>query len=129
MAPLKVELMSKDPVLFGQDNRFMCLGKLRSRGDIFIVFMDLTTGKTYVEEAFATWLSGDRITGLDEVKDDHLWGLLTEAAQKYGLCMVKHMGDCMKKAGVKVSPPIAKALCMLPTDLNYFKQLDVIGNK
>jgi hypothetical protein len=126
MSLLKVKLITAEPVLFGQDNKFMTLGKLETRGDKFIVFMDLTTGKTYIEEAFASWVGGERITGLEQVEDDHLWGLLTEAAQKYGLCMVRHMADNMKKVNVKVKLNLAKLLCMVPDDMKYFQKQDVI---
>lgn len=126
MAPLKITLVSKEPVLFGQDNRFMTLGKMQARGDTFIVFIDLSTGKTYIEEAFASWVGGDRITGLDEVKDDHLWGLLTEAAQKYGLCMVRHIVDSLKKKNAKMPMPLLKAMCLLPSDMDYAKSQNVI---
>ena len=104
----------------------MALGKLQARGDVFIVFIDLTTGKTYIEEAFASWIGGERVTGLDEVKDDQLWGQLTEAAQKYGLCMVRHIVDCMKKKNVKMVAPLIKVLCVLPTDMDYAKSQGVI---
>ena len=129
MSLLKVDLITREPVLFGQDNRFMTLGEMKARGDIFIVFIDVTTGKTYVEEAFASWAGGTKLTMLDEVKDDQLWGLLTEAAQKYGLCMVRHIADNLKKVNVKILEPIAKVLCLLPSDMNYLKKMDVIRTK
>jgi len=129
MTLLKINLISKEPVLFGQDNRFMTLGKMEARGDIFVCFMDLTTGKTYVEEAFASWVNGERITGMDEVKDDNLWGMLTEAAQKYGVCAVKHIADNLKRVGAKLPLPVTKAMCIVPSDMEYFKKMDVIRTK
>lgn len=123
---LKIELISKEPVLFGQDNRFMTLGILRARGDVFTCFIDLTTGKTYVEESFASWVHGERIMMMDEVKDDSLWGMLTEAAQKYGLCTIVHISNCLKKVGAKLPEPIMRTMCVLPSDLEYAKKANVI---
>lgn len=126
MSLLKIKLLSKEPVLFGQDNRFMTLGKMEARGDVFVCFMDLQTGKTYVEEAFAAWAAGQRITSMEEVKDDKLWAMLTEAAQKYGVCMVRHIADNLKKVNAKLPMPIARTMCVVPSDMEYFKQTNVI---
>lgn len=97
-----IKLDSKSPTIFGEANDFLALGKLLCRGDKFLVFMHLKTGKVYIEETFAKEVLGDFLVGLNEVKDDKLWGKLVYAANGYGLTSKAHILDCLKKLNIKI---------------------------
>jgi len=86
----------------------MTLGKLKHRGENFLVFMDVTTGKVYIYEAFAFAALGDLGCGLSEVKTDEQWGMLSAAAQKYGLTSLQHMALCLEV--YSIDTPAAKAI-------------------
>jgi hypothetical protein len=126
MSLLKVELLTREPSLFETDARFMAVGKMRARGDEFVVFIGLESGKTYIEEAFKTEALGHFIVGLKQVDDDTLWQMLVEAGQKYGLTASRHIGDCIKKLSLRISMLAARIIAPLPDDLEYIKRLGII---
>ena len=100
-----VKLINKNPILFGTDNTFMATGLLECRGDKFLAFINLLTGKSYIEETYATELNGANIVGFNEVKDNNLWGTLVYACESYGLFTHKHIIECVNTLGIKPKPP------------------------
>lgn len=102
--PEKINLVTKNPQLAGSNNDYMILGKLEARGDEFIVFIGLNTGKVHIEEAFATQVLGQFVVGLKLIEDDTMWNSLVYAANSYGITQQKHILWCLKKLGIKVKP-------------------------
>jgi hypothetical protein len=123
---IKVEVLSNTPTLFETDSSFMALGKLKANGDTFIVFMSLISGKIYVEEAFATMVNGQCMTGFSLVEDDKLWAVLIQEAQRYKIIHASHIANCLDKMNVRISNNVAKLLAPNKKDYKYFKDKGVI---
>lgn len=95
-----VSLLSKDPMLFGDNNRFMALGLLGIRGEKYIAFMDLTDGQVYVEETFAHSAGDAKAVTLNYIEDDMVWKLCVYAINAYGLDSRDHITACTVKLGL-----------------------------
>ena len=106
--PEHATLVNKTPILFGEQDRFLGLGVMEIRGDKFIVFMDLSDGKVFIEESFATHAMGDFLVGLNYINDDKLWNMCVYAANGYGLTSQEHITECVKTLNLKSSNPIVK---------------------
>lgn len=100
------KLESKEPLIIGDKEKFLILGKIGCRGDKFVVLISLETGKTYIEEAFTTTALGTFSVGLNYIEDEGLWNSLVYAANSYGLTSSKHILKCLQKLGIKTNLPL-----------------------
>jgi hypothetical protein len=122
----KISLVSKKPVLFGKDNRFMTLGLMSCRGDKFICFMDVTTCKIYIEETFTTQAEGEFIVGLKAIEEDTLWNKLLYASNGYGLTAIAHIALNLKLHNVKIEKMASLALSTHEVDQEILRNADVL---
>lgn len=100
------KLESKEPLIIGDKEKFLILGKIGCRGDKFVVLISLETGKTYIEESYATNVNGQFVVGLNYINDDTLWNSLVYAANSYGLTSSQHIIECLQKLGIKTNLPL-----------------------
>ncbi len=102
------KLVQDYPALVGPNNLGLALGLLESRGDKFLVVMDVLTGKVFIVEVFATTALDKYVAGYKEVEDPKIWGQLVYAANSYGLTSAKHIAYCIKT--MKVETAATKAI-------------------
>jgi|GEM_PF-3036020 hypothetical protein len=102
------KLLNKEPALVGPNSLGLALGLLESRGDKFMVVMDITTGRIHITEVFATEALGKYIAGYNDITDDELWAKLVYAANSYGLTSAQHLAYCILTT--KVETEATKAI-------------------
>lgn len=98
--PEHFKLVQKNPLLVGPNNLGLALGLLESRGDKFMVLMDITNGRIHIVEVFAAEAMGKYIAGHKEIEDDKLWAKLVQAANSYGLTSAQHIAYCILTTGI-----------------------------
>lgn len=101
-------LVNKEPALVGPNGLGLALGLLESRGDKFMVVMDITSGHIHIVEVFAAEAMGKYIAGYNEVADEKLWAKLVYAANSYGLTSAKHLAYCILRT--KADTPATRAI-------------------
>jgi hypothetical protein len=93
--PEHIKLVNKEPALVGPNNLGLALGLLESRGDKFMLIMDVTNGRVHVVEVFTATALGKYIAGHREIEDDKLWAILVQACNSYGLTSAQHIAYCI----------------------------------
>ena len=93
-------LVNKEPALVGPNSLGLALGLLESRGDKFMVVMDIVSGRIHIVEVFATEAMGKYIAGYNEIADEKLWAKLVYAANSYGLTSAQHLAYCILRTKV-----------------------------
>jgi hypothetical protein len=101
------KLLRKDPMLVGPNNLGLTLGLLESRGDKYLVVMDITNGHIHIVEVLAAKALGDHIVAHKEIEDEVLWAKLVQAATKYGLTSAYHIAECIKMKNVYTDATLA----------------------